>query len=247
MDTLQYAELFLTESREHVAAVNQALLQLERDGANGGASPAVGAIFRAVHTIKGMGATMGYAIVAELAHEMETVLDRVRRGDLDADVNAMDVLFRSADVLEQAVEASVAGREGDVIATELVELLRAMGERHGGSRDPADAWTVPAPRRRGTLVRVRLAPDTPLRGVRAFIIVQALKKLGEVTAIEPSLDDLQAEGFEADFALRIVTTHRRRRDRARHPFGGRCRRRSGRRRRDAPAAPARCRCACHRG
>src|ERR1700759_930555 len=126
-DNLQYAELFLTESRENVAAVNQALLQLERDGANGGASPAVGAIFRAVHTIKGMGAKMGYAIVAELAHEMETVLDRIRRGDLDADANVMDVLFRSADVLEQAVEASVAGREGDVIATDLVETLRAMG------------------------------------------------------------------------------------------------------------------------
>src|ERR1700742_5090220 len=126
-DNLQYAELFLTESRENVAAVNQALLQLERDGANGGASPAVGAIFRAVHTIKGMGATMGYAVVAELAHELETVLDRVRRNDLAIDQDIMDVLFRAADVLEQAVEAAVAGREGDVMATDLVAQLHALG------------------------------------------------------------------------------------------------------------------------
>src|SRR3954468_16163832 len=127
MDNLQYAELFLTESREHVTAVNQALLELERDASGPGAAAAVGAIFRAVHTIKGMGATMGYAIVAELAHELETVLDRVRRGDLAIDGDVMDVLFRSADVLEQAVEAAVAGREGEVIATDLVETLRAMG------------------------------------------------------------------------------------------------------------------------
>src|SRR3569833_1293722 len=111
-NNLQYAELFLTESRENVAAVNQAQLLLERDGANGGASPAVGAFFRAVHTIMGMGATMGYAIVAELAHELETVLDRLRRGALTINGNVMDVLFRSADVLEQAVEAAVVGRGG---------------------------------------------------------------------------------------------------------------------------------------
>src|SRR2546423_3346887 len=109
MDNLQYAELFLTESREHVTAVNQALLELERDAGGGpAAASAVGAIFRAVHTIKGMGATMGYAIVAELAHELETVLDRIRRGDLVIDPDVMDVLFRAADVLEQAVEAAVA-------------------------------------------------------------------------------------------------------------------------------------------
>jgi two-component system chemotaxis sensor kinase CheA len=200
-DNLQYAELFLTESRENVAAVNQALLQLERDGANSGASPAVGAIFRAVHTIKGMGATMGYAIVAELAHEMETVLDRIRRGELDVDASVMDVLFRSADVLEQAVEASVAGREGDVIATDLVETLRAMGAEGAAPT----GWTVPAPTTAGTLIRIRLAPDTPLRGVRAFIILQSLAKLGEVTGTEPSSESLQFDWDATDFALRILS------------------------------------------
>jgi two-component system chemotaxis sensor kinase CheA len=204
VDNLQYAELFLTESREHVSAVNQALLTLERDANAPTAAAAVGAIFRAVHTIKGMGATMGYAIVAELAHELETVLDRVRRGDLAIDADVMDVLFRSADVLEQAVEAAVAGRDGEVLAADLVATLHALGI--GERTAQRGGWTVTAPAAAGTLVRVRLAPDTPLRGVRAFIIVQSLAKLGEVTATEPALDDLQAEGFESDFALRLQTS-----------------------------------------
>ncbi len=202
MNNLQYAELFLTESREHVTAVNQALLELERDAQGPGAAAAVGAIFRAVHTIKGMGATMGYAVVAELSHELETVLDRVRRGDLAIGGDVMDVLFRAADVLEQAVEAAVVGREGDVMATELVEALRTMGESRQSSHD---AWTVPAPKSDGTLIRIRLSPDTPLRGVRAYIIVQTLGRLGEITAAEPAIEDLQSEAFEADFALRLVT------------------------------------------
>jgi two-component system chemotaxis sensor kinase CheA len=69
VDTLQYAELFLTESREHVAVMNRALLTLERETSGPAASAAVGEIFRAVHTMKGMSAMMGYAVVAELAHE----------------------------------------------------------------------------------------------------------------------------------------------------------------------------------
>jgi two-component system, chemotaxis family, sensor kinase CheA len=200
VDNFQYAELFLTESRENVSAVNNALLELERGASGAGASAAVDTIFRAVHTIKGMGATMGYAIVAELAHELETVLDRIRRGDLAIDAAIMDVLFNAADALESGVEAAVAGRDGEVVATDLVAQLRVLG---AGDSPARGDWTVPAPQGAGTLVRVRLAPNTPLRGVRAFIIVQSLAKIGQVTAVEPSLDDLQADGFDNDFALRL--------------------------------------------
>ena len=203
MDNLQYAELFLTESREHIAGVNKALLELERDPTGAAAAPAVASIFRGVHTIKGMGATMGYAIVAELAHELETVLDRVRRNDLAINVAIMDVLFRATDVLEKAVEAAVAGRDGEVVATELVATLHALGV--SAPKRSSGGWTIPAPSGTGTLVRVRLAPDTPLRGVRAFIIVKALRALGEVTNTEPPLEEIEADGFDTDFAVRLVT------------------------------------------
>ena len=60
MDQSQYADLFLTERREHLSAINQWLLQLEREGGvAAGSSEAVSAIFRAVHTVKGRSATMG--------------------------------------------------------------------------------------------------------------------------------------------------------------------------------------------
>jgi two-component system chemotaxis sensor kinase CheA len=203
VDNLQYAELFLTESREHIAGVNKALLELERDPRGPGAAPAVASIFRGVHTIKGMGATMGYAIVAELAHELETVLDRVRRGDLAINVAIMDVLFRATDVLEKAVEAAVAGRDGEVVATELVATLHTLGVT--APKRSSGGWTIPAPSGAGTLVRIRLAPDTPLRGVRAFIIVKTLRTLGEVTNTEPSLEEIEADGFDTDFAVRLVT------------------------------------------
>ncbi len=209
MDTSQYAELFLTESREHVSAVNHWLLELERG--TGGDEP-VSAIFRAVHTVKGMSATMGYGVVAELSHEMETLLDRVRRHALTITPDLMDVLFRAADVLEQAVEASVAGRAEEIHAEAVLDRLRAMGRATPRASAAIAAvplsealWTAPVPAGPGTLVRVRLQQDTPLRGVRAFLIVQSLRRLGEVTGVSPALSALQGDEFDLDFAVRVAT------------------------------------------
>ena len=209
MDSSQYADLFLTESREHLSAINQWLLQLERDGAAGSAEP-VSAIFRGVHTVKGMSATMGYVAVAELSHELETLLDRVRRGELGVNAELMDLLFRSADVLEASIEGAVAGRT--VPTDDVLRRLRAFGE----ARQPASAaveaaaspneWTVPAPSGSGTLVRIRLIREAPLKGVRAFLVVQALRRLGDVLVVNPPVASLQAEQFAHDFALRLATT-----------------------------------------
>ena len=213
MNNAQYAELFVTESREHVSAINHSLLDLERGV--GGDEP-VGAIFRAVHTIKGMSATMGYTAVASLSHELETLLDRVRRGVRAIDEPLMELLFQSADVLESAIETAVSGASTTDVAP-IVERLRAQGQasdvpssrpRRGDARAPAASapgWTAPAPVGDGILVRVRLAPETPLVGVRAFLVVQAAKALGIVSAISPSADAMERGEMDHDFALRLVT------------------------------------------
>lgn len=213
MDSTQYAELFLTESREHVTAMNHALLELERlAGARGvGASEPVSAIFRAVHTVKGMSATMGYTFIAELSHELESLLDRVRHDTLDVTPELMDLLFRSADVLEAAIEVAVQGREAPPEAAPLLDALRTFARASGGhatipapSQHPRNLWSVEVPEGDGVGIRVRLRPDAPLRGVRAYLAIEAAKKHGRVTAVAPPLEALQAEQFGDDFALRIV-------------------------------------------
>ena len=213
MDSAQYAELFLTEGREHVSAINHSLLELERG--EGGGEP-VGAIFRSVHTIKGMSATMGYTAVAALSHELETLLDRVRQGQRAIDPALMDLLFRAADVLERAIEASVGGQPDAAEVDAVVHALQA--EATGAGRSPTSAggaaaaatapgaWTAVAPAGEGLLVRIRLAPDTQLKGVRGFLAVQAARALGEVLACHPSEAQLQRDEFDHDLALRLRTT-----------------------------------------
>ena len=122
MDTARYAELFLTESQDNLSAINHALLELER---NPTAREPVGALFRAVHTVKGMSATMGYTVVAELSHELETLMDLVRRGERSVTSALMDTLFAAADTLERAIERSVAGRDDEIDAQSTIARLRA--------------------------------------------------------------------------------------------------------------------------
>src|SRR5207248_611041 len=123
----QYTELFLAEAREHLSACNQLLLEWERNPTNPGP---VGGLFRAVHTVKGMAATMGYAGVTDVAHRIESLLDLFRRSARPAGEEAIQLLFRARDALQQAVELSVEGRERELALAEIIaELDDAAGCR----------------------------------------------------------------------------------------------------------------------
>jgi two-component system chemotaxis sensor kinase CheA len=215
MDLTRYADLFLTETREHLSAINHLLLELERDAT---AAEPLSAIFRAVHTVKGMSATMGYEAVATLSHELETVLDAVRRGERKISPRVMDALFEAADVLETSVEQVVRGQDATADAAPVIERLRAIGRMSGeypavtsapaapASPSAPAAPTAPsAPTAAVLFVRVRLAANVPLRGVRAFVVVKRAETLGRVLEVVPPVEALQAEQFEREFAVRLET------------------------------------------
>jgi two-component system, chemotaxis family, sensor kinase CheA len=135
MDLAKYAALFQSESREQLSTMNEELLALER--APTAAEP-VSAVFRAVHTMKGMSATMGYATVTALAHEMETLLDRVRHAELEVDRTVTDALFAAVDALERAVEIEVAGGSAEAESAPALAQLQALAPvRTGASPAPA--------------------------------------------------------------------------------------------------------------
>src|SRR5256714_8692151 len=155
MDLSQYAELFLAESREHLSACNQLLLDWERAPAN--AAP-VGGLFRAVHTVKGMAATMGYARVTDLAHRTENLLDLLRRGSRPATDELLQLLFRARDALETAVELSVVGREAEVDIAEGVADLEGAAALLPVTPPPQRARAPAAPPAPGPRRVVPVAP-----------------------------------------------------------------------------------------
>jgi len=205
MDLSQYAELFLAESREHLSACNQLLLEWERHPA--GLTPVSG-LFRAVHTVKGMAATMGYARVTDLAHRMENLLDVQRRGSHPATDELLQLLFRARDALERAVELSVVGRERELdvaaIVADLEQAAARMAPARPGERPvPSPAPTEPEPEAAGRLVQVTLRPEAPLKGGRAVLVLKRAQALGAVHAVTPPVTAFEADEFDGRFSFRL--------------------------------------------
>ena len=216
MDTARYAELFLTESQDNLSAINHALLELERSPT---AREPVGALFRAVHTVKGMSATMGYAVVAEISHEMETLLDLVRRGDRAVNGSLMDTLFAAADTLEQAIEASVGGGGDDFDARATIVSLKAAASdtpsvapiaaparASKSKKKKVAAVATTEPPKAGTVtVHVSLEPATPMPGVRAYLAIEKARTLGTVSTTIPDAASMERDDFDGTFRIALET------------------------------------------
>ena len=144
METNQYMEMFLDESHEHLQSLNDGLLGLEDNAED---LSVLNEIFRNAHTLKGMSATMGYNKIAELTHEMEDVLDALRKEQIKIREDIIDTLFKCVDSLEQMIDNVANGDPEDLIdVSDLVAKLTAIlsGKEPAEGAAPAPAAAAPA-------------------------------------------------------------------------------------------------------
>jgi two-component system chemotaxis sensor kinase CheA len=112
---------FITESREHLAAIEGQMLILERDNTD---AETLNAVFRAFHTIKGLAGFLEFAAIQALAHEVETLLDLARTSQLVVTPYVVDVVLESTDVVRHelaGIESRLAGRPAP--ASGVTEML----------------------------------------------------------------------------------------------------------------------------
>ena len=225
----QYMDMFLDESHEHLQSLNEGLLRLEENMEEIGA---VNDIFRNAHTLKGMSATMGFAKIAELTHEMEDVLDLVRKEQLKLNEDIMDTLFKCLDSLEQMVDSVGNGEAEDVVdVTDLVAKLSSIskGTPPPVAAAPAAAASAPAEAAAAGSeldideidldvmkkakeaglhiyhVKVTLMETCVLKAARSVMVMHALDEVGDVIKSVPAAEDLEQEKFERSFDV-VVTT-----------------------------------------
>ena len=142
METNQYMDMFLDESHEHLQSLNDGLLVLEENSED---ISVVNEIFRNAHTLKGMSATMGFNKIAELTHEMEDVLDLIRKEQIKLTEDIVDTLFKCLDSLEQMVDNVGNGDPEDLIdVSDLVAKLSSISKGGGAPAPAAEAPAAPA-------------------------------------------------------------------------------------------------------
>ena len=183
----------------------------------------VHAVFRAVHSIKGGAGAFALDDLVGFAHAFETVLDRVRSGDLQADAQTMRLFYRAGDHLSDLVAAARDGVEcsGDQGAQILAELELLAGD--AGADDGSDVafepmtldfGPLPLPAAAPAATRWRIA-FTPTRALYASgndpaLLFRALAKLGSLQvqadpAQLPDLDGLDPQEPHLRWTLELTT------------------------------------------
>ncbi len=129
MDTSQYLDIFLDETKEHLQNLNTQIMDLEQTPDN---MDTINEIFRAAHSLKGMAGTMGYKRMQTLTHDMENVFSEVRNGTFKVQPDMIDVLFRCLDALEEYLaNIQQTTEEGTNDNAELIEILNNIMKNGG--------------------------------------------------------------------------------------------------------------------
>jgi chemosensory pili system protein ChpA (sensor histidine kinase/response regulator) len=133
-------EFFVPEAEEHLQGVTECLLALE---ANPG-SEVINRLFRAMHTVKGSAAQVGFDRIAHVAHRAEDLIGRVRDGELRPSGEIVDVCLEVVDALKKFLyrqwpdEATMQATVGSLLAR-IAQLAPAEPTPAQALDEPPDA------------------------------------------------------------------------------------------------------------
>jgi two-component system chemotaxis sensor kinase CheA len=197
MDTSEYMPMFLAEAQEHLQELNLAIVRLEEDPRD---RATVDEIFRAAHSLKGMSATMGFAQIAKLTHEMEDVFELLRQRGEGLTREAIDTVLACLDALTASFESIEADGEEALDPTPLVERLHGLVRARTAEQELERVATTPIPETVVTAAAaglrvlhvVAILDDQVLMpAVRAHMAFAAMTEHGELIASAPPVDEVE--------------------------------------------------------
>ncbi len=194
MSLEKYRGLFVSESEAHLEALSKGVLDIEPKAQ---VSPekrlsALHEIFRHLHSLKGMGATMGFDDFGDACHQLEDLMSEVRDNKREVERELVDLLLFAADQLGLFVAAIRDRADPPPLAQLLARAKRLASPETDKSPAPSAASD-------GVIVTGQLAlkvfieerSATP--ALRAFLAAKRLQTvLGPPAAQSPSMDRLKA-------------------------------------------------------
>ena len=143
MDVSQYLDIFIDETNEHLQALSDNIMILEKEPEN---ADTVNEIFRAAHSLKGMAGTMGFKRMQHLTHDMENLFQEVRNDTIKVNSELIDIMFQCLDAIEGYLDTvKETSNEGTEDNDVLIKKINAFLESGGQSSDvPEEAASEPA-------------------------------------------------------------------------------------------------------
>jgi len=222
-DTQEYIELFYQDAEEHIQLMTDALLDLEKNPAD---KEALGAVFRAAHTMKSSSAMVGFMHVSKFTHKMEDLIGHYRDNDVEMNSETVSLLFQAFDVLkdmlaqlqDEATEAqrNETNKQAGILTETFQHLLSGeASEVQVESRadvrihlDEEIRTRVEEQRLAGERIyeiTVRFQPEAQMTATRAFLVFNNLNQVGTVLKTAPDVND-ENEEFGLDFAILVSST-----------------------------------------
>jgi len=226
MDMEQYMGIFADEAKEHLQNLNDYILELEKDHDR---KDLLNEIFRSAHTLKGMAGAMGFEKMATLTHEMENVLDELRKGEREVNLQIIQVLFSCLDALEALVNEiitegveltevdslidTIKNLDSEVAAALEEELINKTEEikeeKINESQNLEYLETVIEKATELGLntfkIKIKFAEDCLLKSARAFMVFRELDSIGEIVYSNPSVQDIEDEKFDQEIEVIVLT------------------------------------------
>ncbi|MGG7604106.1 chemotaxis protein CheA [Massilia sp. BKSP1R2A-1] len=120
IDISQFYQVFFDEAEELLAEMERLLLGVDV------ASPDpedLNAIFRTAHSVKGGASTFGLTDMSEVTHVLESLLDRIRKGEMALTSNHVDAFLAAKDSLKMQLDGH---RHGASVDQEAVANVRMV-------------------------------------------------------------------------------------------------------------------------
>ncbi len=199
IDMEQFKATYIEESLEGLDNMESNLLNLEPGSKD---EDAINTIFRAAHSIKGGGATFGFADISQFTHVVETLLDQIRNGQREITQPAIDLFLQSVDCLREMLAAAQSGGQSDQaritdLKAQLDALLAADSDSIAAQQEP-HAELPPEPQATEWKIKFKPFPNMLATGNDVVRMFRELAELGEFRSTAnfadlPALSDLGVE------------------------------------------------------
>lgn len=122
-DKSKFIDQFKAETREHIQKLNEGLLKLEKDVKD---KALLESLMREAHTIKGSAMMMGYKRISDIAHKMESGLEKAMNFQIEVKKSHFDLLFKCFDVIESLLEDKLTWEEKGISGNYVEELCEEL-------------------------------------------------------------------------------------------------------------------------
>lgn len=140
IDMSQFFQVFFDEADELLAEMEKLLLAVDVSAPD---AEDLNAIFRSAHSIKGGASTFGLNDMTEVTHVLESLLDKIRKGEMSLTSEHVDAFLSAKDILKMQLDGHRLGSAVDQDAVGDVRmLLQSLSHESDHPAKPADPVVV---------------------------------------------------------------------------------------------------------